>query len=432
MRSPALLLSGAALASAALASSGCRDDEGVDDAANGWGDESQAEEPEPEPEPVDCDDSGDDPSCVGHEPHDPYDENPGGPEPACEIEFPSVEPIWLVEEPSLVEGGLPTVLDLLVTDDALYVANWHNANDAGRSLGSLERRTLDGALVWGIELERAPSRLAWDGQQLYAALGHELRRWSPDGAEDEWRYAARGPIRDIAVSEDSVALVGSYTAGGVHDAHSDAFFGTLDKTLPVDYRGYAMPTEGVDDIAEAIAVNPWGGWIAAGSSWGAKEHVWLRGYAGHRLVASMQNFPGPHVEAMFPGDDLLYVVGWANASNSGQWVSAIDDDGVEQWSRDLWICPDARGAFRDLTFVDDTLIGLGTSRNAADEYPPLIVKTTLDDFATEVWKVEDGDRHFSLSALAVDGSRLLVGGWMFTDGHHQRVIAELRPFGGHS
>lgn len=433
MRIIALLWSGAALASAALASSGCHGD-GVDDTDDEWG-----EGPRPsqhgEDEIGDCDDSGHDPGhgpgCTPHdprEPHDNDDERPGAAEPACEVEFPTLEPIWLVEEPSPVAGGLPTVLDLLVTDDALYIANWHNANDAGRSLGSLERRTLDGTLVWAIELERAPNRLAWDGQHLYAPVGHQLRRWSPDGVEDEWRYVSRGSIRDIAVGYDTVALVGSYTVGGGHDSHFDAFFGQVSKTMPLEYLGYAVPTDGVDDVAEAVALNPWGGWIAAGSTRGSKEHVWLRGYAGHRLVGSMQNFAGPHVEAMIPGEGVLYVVGWANASNSGRWLSALDADANELWSRDLWFCPGVRSSFTSLVEDQGRVLGVARPRGPDGEFLQLIVDLSLDGTIADTWSIARRDLHFDVKRVATHGNRIFIAATYYSESAGwRRAIAEVVP-----
>jgi hypothetical protein len=418
------------LFSAALASTACgsaRNDAnpspGGDD-ANDWVD-CKDDPSDPDCVEVECDDR--DPDCPGY--RDPDDRPPGEAEPpTCDVEFPKLEPLWLVEEPSPVADGLPRVEDMLATDDALYLANRHNGNEPARPLGSLERRTLEGELVWAVELEPAPTSLAWDGQHLYAAVGEELRRWSPEGVEGDWRYNARGEISDIAVDDATVALTGYYWVGGVHDSHMDAFYGQVTKTMPLDYLGYAEPTEWEHDVGEAVGNSPWGGWIAGGSlRYSHDYHVWLRGYGGHRLSTSMRTYDHAHVEAIIPGDDVVYVVGWSNSAPSGRWVSVFDSEGTELWSRDLWICPGAAGSFKSLTLVDSELVGVATSRNNADQYPPLIAKVGLDGAPHGVWEVSTNAERLTIGSMTTVGGRIFVGGRHFNGTQTTRIIMEVQP-----
>ena len=374
---------------------------------------------------IDCDDLGEDPTCPDYDPKEP---DPGEVEPTCDVEFPTLEPVWLVEEPSPVVGGVPTAVDMVANEEALFVANRHDASKSSHGTGSVERRTLEGELVWAVETQPDPASIAWDGQHLYAAVGDRLRRWDADGVEDEWVHQAHGEIHDIAVNDETVALTGSYWVGGVHDSHMEAFYGQVTKTMPTEYLGYTVPTELVNDVGEAVGVNPWGGWIVGGSTRDTVDyHGWMLGYGGYRFTATMRTHDAVHVEAIFPGDDVVYVVAWSNDAPAGRWLTAFDVDGNELSSHDLWVCPGVGGAFDSPSLVGDELVGTATSKNSARELPPLIAKFGLDGTNHGVWEVWLDGEYLSLQTLAVVGERVFAGGYHYADAQTTRVVMEVQP-----
>ena len=405
------------------------------------GDPSSADEADPAGEAGSPDSPGLDPR--GDDPDDTHDpgEGPGaGRERYCDVaSLGRLPPTWIVAEPSPIAGSLPLVTDLVVAEDSLFVANWHTAS-GGPPLGSIERRTLAGELLWAVELDKPPWSIAWDGERLYAGFGRELRRWDRDGVADSWTHATTNgwDVFRVAVDANAVALLGTLDGQlGPHEDFTHSFYGAVTKTMPAEFHGYGHLDAEDDDVGTVLAASPWGGWVAGGTYRGNDPRAWLTHFSRegamdggpdpgvHGFTTTFHRYDHPHLEALIAHDDLLYVGGWSHGSPVGAFWLALDANGEEVLAEDLELCPGAHASLYELVEQQGRLFGLGAAKIGPepDDTVELLVSMDYDGTVVEVTVLDAEPGTVVLEAIASDGERVFVGG----SRARERVIAEVEP-----
>jgi hypothetical protein len=289
---------------------------------------------------------------------------------------------------------------------------------------------LDGALLWRHEFPTAVYSLAWDGAYIYASLVREARRWTPDGVEDDWRFETQGSVHALAVSDSTVAVIGSYVEqDDWGDGYSDAYYSEVSKTMPqVLLDGGVQATEGAFDYATSVVRSPRAGWIVVGDV-SEPGSVWLRGLGADADEVSVDLEPGksPHVVSIVALDDEVLVSGWTSSAH-GMWLSAVSADGEELWRENVRLCGDAGGSIGDLVERDGVLWGRGSVRTGANAFAPLLVQLRLDGAIANVWAVRVDGEFVDVDAVSVGAAGIYLGGSSLgADQARYRFLARVTP-----
>ena len=359
---------------------------------------------------------------------EPWPDLPGEPGPALcagkELELIDLE--WAVE---VLDGSGPypsAISRMEVRGDSLYVKGTH-----GLDAGFLERRTLDGELLWRVESDDlAEYPIAVDDTHVYHTEKNEdyatriHRRFVGDGSLDEAWSAPSPQASGIGVLDAAGEhlMVAGYSNVGPY-APSDARFGLVSKidtdtVLDEWTRGELDPDVG-DGGGPLLALNG-GGWL------GAVRNTRLP----HARLYSFGPTANP-VDATYPIDVIgmissiherpdgfrLIMTSTQTYAGGSLFMVGTDLQGQELWREPIAPC----GLELATRTIDRAVVHDGSAwvlvQTADDEPfvgPPLLARVSLDGELEGVWRVElsvEGHSEWFLSSLASSDDALFVEVW---------------------
>jgi hypothetical protein len=347
----------------------------------------------------------------------------------CDIsQFPQVSPEWLALNGSVIESGVPIVSALEVTEEAIFSAGWEDASSP-EPPGFIERRNLDGTLVWEVGLPKVRNMaLHWDGQHIYASYGKGVRRWAADGGTDDWIVNGEF-IPDMAVDAESVAVIENYSIREGHHDDLNVAYGAYTKAIPPGARdGGIFGISGRTEFAEVVAPSPWGGWLAAGSFGDISDdgHAFIAGFDGVDLDVTLSFSGRAAVVGMTAHDDILIVLG-RNTGRGVVWLSTISRDGEELSRHEQQLCAGVRSSLSSIVARENHIWALGSVWTSQDRTSPLLVQFAYDGQIERTWAFMIDADYYQITALEAVQDTIYIGGYLRRGAEFRRTIGRFLP-----